>query len=338
MTDVFNHPWKGGLFADPEVSDAIGPEAEIAAMLQVETAHARALGNDDAADAIAKAKIEPAELSAGMAQDGVPVPAFVRALKNQSDPALHAAIHKGLTSQDVVDTAQALMLRRVNGTFRSRIAVLAKELDNLRSIHGQETLMGRTRMQAALPIVVADRVDTWAIPLAGHLERLDLIEPDLMVLTAGGPVGVGLKSEHLTLMAQELGLSVPKKAGHVMRDAFVSYSNWLSLVSGTLGKMGQDIALMAQQGVDEVSLRGGGGSSAMPHKQNPVLAELLVSLARFNATLVGGMHQALVHEQERSGAAWTLEWMIMPQMVQATGRALSAAHTLIQQIERMGST
>ena len=114
MTDVFNHPWKGGLFADPEVSDAIGPEAEIAAMLQVETAHARALGSDDAADAIAKANIKPAELSAGMAQDGVPVPAFVRALKNQSDPALHAAIHKGLTSQDVVDTAQALMLRRVN--------------------------------------------------------------------------------------------------------------------------------------------------------------------------------------------------------------------------------
>ena len=74
----------------------------------------------------------------------------------------------------------------------------------------------------------------------------------------------------------------------------------------------------------------------MPHKQNPVLAELLVTLARFNATQVSAMHQALVHEQERSGAAWSLEWMILPQMVQATGRALTAARTLVDSIDRIG--
>ena len=93
---------------------------------------------------------------------------------------------------------------------------------------------------------------------------------------------------------------------------------------------------MAQQGIEDVNLDGGGGSSAMPHKQNPVLAELLVSNARFNATQLSGMHHALIHEQERSGAAWVLEWMILPQMAQATARSLAVALEISTQITRVG--
>jgi 3-carboxy-cis,cis-muconate cycloisomerase len=122
-----------------------------------------------------------------------------------------------------------------------------------------------------------------------------------------------------------------------MRDGIAEAGSLMSLITGTLGKMGQDICLMAQQGIDEIRIDGGGGSSAMPHKQNPVLAELLVTLARFNAVQVSGLHQAMIHEQERSGAAWTLEWMILPQMVQATGRALAVASALTTQIVDIGS-
>ena len=103
----------------------------------------------------------------------------------------------------------------------------------------------------------------------------------------------------------------------------------LSLLTGSLGKMGQDIALAAQSEVGEIRLSAGGGSSAMPHKVNPVGAEVLVALARFNATLVAGMHQSLVHENERSGAAWTLEWMLLPQMAVAAGAALKTAASLL---------
>lgn len=99
--------------------------------------------------------------------------------------------------------------------------------------------------------------------------------------------------------------------------------------------MGQDMALLAQGG-QEIGLSGGGASSAMPHKQNPVQAEILVSLARFNATQVAGMHHALVHEQERSGAALTLEWLILPQMVVATGAATRTARQLVGSVERLG--
>ncbi|MFC3314673.1 hypothetical protein ACFOHK_18190 [Falsigemmobacter intermedius] len=75
----------------------------------------------------------------------------------------------------------------------------------------------------------------------------------------------------------------------------------------------------------------------MPHKQNPVLAELLVTLARFNAGSLGQIHQAMVHELERSGAAWALEWMVLPGIAETTGRALTVAATLCSQIRRIGT-
>src|SRR5690606_41657811 len=105
-----------------------------------------------------------------------------------------------------------------------------------------------------------------------------------------------------------------------------------SLITGNLGKFGQDVALMAQSEMGEIELATGGSSSAMPHKKNPVPAEVLVTLARFNATLLAGMHQSIVHENERSGAAWTLEWMILPQMVVATAAALRQGLMLAENI------
>jgi 3-carboxy-cis,cis-muconate cycloisomerase len=93
------------------------------------------------------------------------------------------------------------------------------------------------------------------------------------------------------------------------------------MVTGSLGKIGQDIAMMAQNEIGEVSLEGGGKSSAMHHKSNPVAAEILVAIARFNAGLLGIVHQSLIHEQERSGAAWALEWMTLPTMLEAVGAA-----------------
>ena len=140
------------------------------------------------------------------------------------------------------------------------------------------------------------------------------------------------------MLAEMLGLQPAAKSWHSDRSVIVEFAGWLSLVTGSLGKVGLDIALMSQNGIDEIRLSAGGASSAMPHKQNPVLAESLVTLARFNATLLTGMHGALVHEQERSGSAWTLEWMLMPQMCVATGAALRNAATLLKSIETIGNS
>jgi 3-carboxy-cis,cis-muconate cycloisomerase len=169
--------------------------------------------------------------------------------------------------------------------------------------------------------------------LERHAESLENIAPRLLVLQLGGPIGTrGEMKGHgdavADRMAEILGLGYGP-SWHSQRDRIGEFAAFLSLVSGTLGKIGQDVALMAQNEVREVRLASGGGSSAMPHKSNPVQAELLVTFARYNAGLLGTLHQALVHENERSGAAWTLEWIVLPQMVVATAAGLNKAQALM---------
>ena len=106
----------------------------------------------------------------------------------------------------------------------------------------------------------------------------------------------------------------------------------LALISGSLGKIGADVALLSQNEIGVIRLEGGGGSSAMAHKSNPVNAEVLVALARFNAGLAGTLQHTAVHENERSGAAWTLEWLTLPQMLVTTGASLRLAGHLLDQL------
>lgn len=340
MTDVFDHPWLGGLFADPGMAALWSPEAQLAGMRAFEAAFSRALGDEGAARTIEGMTFDMNDLRAGTGQDGVVVPRLVKQMKAAAGDA--AAIHKGATSQDVIDTAMALAMRDTLALVDARLAVLEEALETLTARFGGNPLMGRTRMQAATEITVADRIAPWLLPLADHRARISEARPRIARLQLGGASGdradLGKRAPQVAAdMAAALGLEDPARAWHAMRDGVAEFAGLLSLVTGTLGKMGQDVALMAQQGIGEIELSGGGTSSAMAHKQNPVLAELLVTLARFNAGQLALMHQALVHEQERSGAAWALEWMVLPQMAQATGRALAAAITLAGQVKRIGS-
>ncbi|MET4128788.1 3-carboxy-cis,cis-muconate cycloisomerase [Roseovarius sp. MBR-6] len=349
MTDVFTNPWFRVHFGDAEAHALWAPERQIAHMLAFEAAFTRALGvtgviparhAEETARAIMSFVPDLDGLREGTARDGLPVPALVAALR-AAIPAEPGAIHRGATSQDVLDTALSLTLREVNVLLLARLDGLMDALDDLAQRFGANPLMGRTRMQAALPVNVADRLATWRDPLDRHVERLVHLRPRVERLQLGGPVGTRADlAPHgaaiAAAMAQELGLGNPARAWHTTRDDLADFAGFLSLVTGTLGKMGQDICLMAQQGLDEIALAGGGTSSAMPHKQNPVLAELLVTLARYNAGQLAGMHHALVHEQERSGAAWALEWMILPQMTETTARALAAARALCASVTRIG--
>ncbi len=338
MSNVFEHPWLSGLFADPDVAVLWSPDAQMRHMLAMEGAWSTALGYPELGAKVAAFTPDMDDIAAGTAQDGVPVPALVRQLKAAFGA---EGIHKGLTSQDVVDTALVLTILQTADLLDTRLDQLITALGDLNDRFGDVPLMGRTRMQAATEITVADRLSSWRFPHFHHRDRLRDLRPRIGHLQIGGASGdrAGLGEDAPRLLAEmeaALGLPAGAKAWHAMRDGVGEFANVLSLITGSLGKFGQDIALMAQQGVDEVKLSGGGGSSAMPHKQNPILAELLVTLARFNATQVAGMHQAIVHEQERSGAAWALEWMILPQMAQTTGRALTAALTLTASIDALG--
>lgn len=346
---IFDHPWLGALFGDPEVAELWSVDVQLGHFRMFEMALADALAacgripsaqGRHATECVEHAAIDIASLAESTSRDGLPIPEFVRQLRVQAG-ASEIAIHSGATSQDVLDTALALTLSGVSDILVARLQALDVSLAQIVSDKGVNALMGRTRMQAALPITVNDRVRNWRHPLKDHVAGLEALRSQVERLQLGGAVGTrngyGNDGDQIAEhMAGALGLA-SGPAWHTDRTAVVEYAGRLSLVTGSLGKIGQDVALMAQQGIDDIALKGGGGSSAMPHKSNPVLAELLVTLARFNAAQIAGLHHALIHEQERSGSAWMLEWMILPQMAVAAGRSLTAMQELCNQIIRIGS-
>jgi 3-carboxy-cis,cis-muconate cycloisomerase len=333
------------LVGDEQIEAILSDEADLHAMLAYQRALASAetqvgLVPEGAAIRIAEVCRDFApdwnRLREGLAKDGVVVPEFIKQLRAAIGEPFARFVHLGATSQDVIDTSLTLRLKDVLQIFATRFDHLVEKLDELERRDGAIPLMAHTRMQRALPITVADRVDNWKQALERLRIRLDDLAPRLLVIQFGGPVGTrnGLEGHGDAIalaLAESLGLN-NAPAWHSARDRIGEFASFLSLVSGILGKIGQDIALMAQNEIGEIELSTGGGSSAMPHKSNPVGAEVLVSLARFNAGLLGTLHQALVHENERSGAAWTLEWLVLPQMIVATAAGLRHALDLIDKI------
>ena len=337
----------GNLFRDRDVAELFGAGPLLGKMLRFEGAWTNALmtcervSDADAAAALAAlAHFDAGAFVAATDKDGVPVPALIAALREGLAAGPAQAIHTGATSQDVVDTALVLTYLDVLAMLEARLDRVIAALRKLDTVHGARPLMARTRMQAALPAEVSLRVGAWVRLVQAQRDRTHDLRRDLAVVQVGGPIGQrgadGASDDLARLVATELGLRLTD-VWHADRSVMVGLGHWLSLVTGALGKIGQDVALMAQQGIDEISLSGGGGSSAMPHKQNPVLAETLVAIARYVAGQQGILAQAMVHEQERSGAAWALEWLTLPAMAEATGAALRHCETLAGQITRIGA-
>jgi len=336
------------LLGDDAIAAQFAPEAELEEFgwFEAALAHAEAAEgviSEDAAAAIASACIgfvpdQPA-LRAATARDGVVAPDYVRQLRARIGEPYARYLHLGATSQDLIDTSLVRRLLPILPEFDDRLARIGAALDALTERLGPVPLMARTRMQDAIPITVGDRLAAWGGPLPRHRTRLAELSPRLLVLQFGGAAGtLDRLEEHAPAVARRLAealdLGLPPGPWHSQRDNLAEFASWLSLVSGSLGKIGLDLGLMAQQG--EAAIAGGGASSAMPHKSNPIGTEVLVALARHNAGLVGSMHQALLAEQERSGAAWTLEWLTLPEMVLTTAASLRIALTTLQNITRLG--
>jgi len=346
----FEHPFLSGLFGDSEIVELFSARADIDAMIRFETALAQAQAGvgvieADAADAIVSRlsdfAADTTSLRHGVAKDGVVVPELVRQMRAAVAGTAAEKLHFGATSQDVIDTSLMLRLKAAAEIIAARLGRLIDTLGDIAVRDGSNPLTGYTRMQAAIAITVGDRVESWIDPLERHLVRIDTFLQHGFAVQFGGAAGTleKLGDNAGTVradLAKRLGLS-DRPQWHSQRDGIAELANLLSLVTGTLGKFGQDIALLAEVGA-EIRMSGGGGSSAMPHKQNPVNAETLVTLARFNAVQISALHQSLVHEQERSGAGWMLEWLSLPQMVTATGSSLLIAERLAGQIDRLGAS
>jgi 3-carboxy-cis,cis-muconate cycloisomerase len=338
-----DHPILGALLGDPELARFFALEAELEAMLCFE----RALAEAEAAVGVIPCEASQAiastcerfrpdldALREGALRDGVVVPELVRQLRGAIGGPYARYLHFGATSQDVIDTGLLVRLQRVLAILDQRLDDLIGSLLRLEAAWSRYRLWGRTRMRRARPIGWPHKLASWRAPLERHRTRLEELRPRLLRLPWGGAVGdraeLGDRADPVAdRLADALGLGRSARAGHSERDALAELATWLALVAGSLGKLGADVTILAQDEVGELVIEGGGGSSAMPGKVNPIAAEILVALARYATTLASGVQHALVHENERSGRAWTLEWLLVPQLCVATGASTRLAARLL---------
>lgn len=345
MTGLSTHPWMGGLLGDPEIASCFAPGAELQRYLKIEAAWTRALGratNQPQAEAIAQtienAVIDVEVLKDGFSKDGVAIPALVTALKAMLSPDDRALVHNGLTSQDVTDTALMLALIDVLAILTKRLDHLDEILRDMKARFGSAKLMAFTRMQPALETTVVAALERWRQPIAELQSELARAIKQCHRVQWGGPIGARDHEDaaHLgTAFAAQLGLTDPGAAWHTDRSTVLFVAHLLTRIAVTTGKIGKDIALMAALGPKQITLSGG-GSSAMAHKNNPIIAEALVSLSSHAAALQMSLSNAAVHEGFRSGQAWTQEWLALPQLCESTGAGLLQAMSLLESVKSLG--
>lgn len=338
----------GNLFCDDEIAREFSSRAMLERMMAFEEAWTRALmatgsvTSEEGEEALAAfARFDLSTFQPASDRDGVPVPSLVAHLREGLGSGGSGAIHTGATSQDLIDTAMVQACIAIMSILESRLESLSNALDGVNGRFGEHEFSSRTRMQLAMSAKVSLRTGAWQRLISGQVARLPALRGEVARIQIGGAVGMrdkpdGAGQEVAEQVSKALGLQIAP-VWHTDRSSLVIFGNWLTLVAGSAGKIAQDIALMAQQGIDEIELEGGGGSSAMPHKQNPVLAETIMALARHVAGQQGVLAQAMIHEQERSGAAWSLEWLTLPVMAEETGAALRHLEVLIQSVKRLGT-
>jgi 3-carboxy-cis,cis-muconate cycloisomerase len=337
------------LFGAPELAAIFTDDRFVHEMLRVEGALARAQGGlgvipEPAASRIAAACSELTadldDLARGAAHDGFPVIALVRQIRARVGNEAAGFVHFGATTQDIMDTALVLQVRDALDWYEAQVRAVIRALAALAQRHRTTVMAGRTHSQQAVPISFGFKAATWLAPLVRHVERLRELRPRVLVLQFGGAAGTlaALRAQGVGVheaLARELHLGVPPLPWHTARDGFAELAGWLSLVSGSLAKMAQDVVLLAQTEVGEIRESADvsrGGSSTMPQKSNPIASELVVAAARANATLLSGMHQALVQEHERATHGWQLEWLLLPQMFAHTAAALTHARRIAEHL------
>lgn len=326
--------------SNEKMAAVVSDEALIEKMLTFEASLAKAqqtLGiiPSSAADAIVgvvnKVKINPRDLAEGTLRDGVPVISLLTLIKDLLSEDARDFFHYGATSQDALDTAQILIICDAVNLLSGMLTDYQNNLKRLDHDHGNTKCMARTRGQLAAPITFGDRIRSWMQPLKRQNQRLNELSSRLLKVQLGGAVGdlniFTSNGKALTdELASQLGLS-GESSWHVQRDTLAEFGNWLAISSSIIGKMGADILVMSQNEIGEVEeLAGGGGkSSSMPHKNNPVLSEALVAIAKLNASLQSMMLQGMVHSGERDATAWILEWETLRQMMIYAATSLSHA-------------
>jgi 3-carboxy-cis,cis-muconate cycloisomerase len=326
------------------LAEIFSDESVLQALLDFESALARAEARagiipQSAADAIQSAakavNFEAAPLAAEFLRAGTPGIPLVKALSAKvraSNEEAARFVHWGATSQDVADTALVLLLKRAQPVFAADLARLEKSLAALSEKYRGAVMLGRTLLQAAPPVTFGLKAAGWLAAIRRSRARLDAAYADALVLQFGGASGTlaALGEKGLEVgreMARNLGLAFPDAPWHAHRDRLAALVAACGVLTGCLGKMARDLALLMQGEVAEAAepVGGGrGGSSTMPQKRNPIASAVALAAANRVPALVAAFLAGMVQEHERSVGGWQAEWPTIAEVVQSTGAALAS--------------
>jgi 3-carboxy-cis,cis-muconate cycloisomerase len=347
-------PASGGLFdgvlARGAVRDAVSDRAWLQAMLDVEAALARAqstLGLIDpaAAESIGRAcraeDFDIAAIGREAADSGTPVVPLVRALRGAvDDPGAAELVHRGATSQDIVDSGAMLVAHRALGPLLEDLLAAADAAAALADAHRDTLMAGRTLLQHALPTTFGFKAAGWTVALDEAAQRLDTVRCTRLAAQLGGAAGTlsSLGEDGpavLRAFAEELGLAEPAIAWHTDRTRIGELAGALGVAAGAIGKVSRDVVLMAQTEVAEVreGVPGRGGSSTLPHKRNPVAAVAAIAGAERAPALVATLLAAMIQEHERAAGSWHTEWTTLTGLLESVGSAAAWLRDCLEHLE-----
>jgi 3-carboxy-cis,cis-muconate cycloisomerase len=343
---------RGLAASTPEMLAAFGDATLIRAALDFEAALATAeaaegLLTAEEAKAVADAcrELPPVpELARAAAHAGtlaIPLVAEIRGRLTGDRLGAATKVHLGATSQDVADTALVLQAKAGCALIRRDAGRLAETLAELAAAHRTTPMAGRTLLQQARPITLGLKAANWLLGVTDALRRLEREAEAALTLQLGGAAGTleGLDGKGAAVsarVARALDLGLPPLPWHGRREALAGLGSALAILTGALGKIARDVALLAQSEVGEASepfAEGRGGSSAMPHKRNPTGCQVALSAAIRTPHLAAALLSALPQEHERGLGGWQAEAPVLAELFALTHGALAAMLVVVEGLE-----
>ncbi|WP_271984124.1 lyase family protein [Pseudoclavibacter terrae] len=304
-------------------------------MLVVEAELLRAWASLESRDASAAATdVEAADLDAaalrdGIEADGVIVPELVRQLRASLASAGVEAprLHAGATSQDIVDSASMLHARDALTAVRADLVAAGTRLQGLADAERRSPRVAYTLGRQAAASTIGVQFAGW---LDGITSAIAAIDGLTFPVQFGGAVGTGEAADRLGSGAQTtsilrahlaagLGLHDPRRAWHAERTPVLAVASAATAVCTALGRIARDLVTASGERVGELSLGGGGTSSAMPHKQNPVAPIVVVSNALQAPGLLATVASAAISQDERPAGEWHAEWDALRRLLELAG-------------------
>jgi 3-carboxy-cis,cis-muconate cycloisomerase len=341
------------LFGDPVIDALFDDTARLQGMLDFEAALTRAEAAcgvipEEAVAAITAAcdaaTFDIAALGAATALSGNPAIPLVKALTAKvmaTDGNAARWVHWGATSQDVIDTGTVLQLRAALDAIAPRLDAVCATLRALADAERGTGLPGRTLLQQAVPITFGLKAAGWLDSLQRARKRLHALREDALVLQFGGAAGTlaSLQDRGLDVaqaLSTELELPLPALPWHTSRDRIVEVGTAFALLAAALGKIATDVVLLMQSEVAEAfepSAAGKGGSSAMPHKRNPVGCVGAIAAATRVPGLVSTLFVAMNQPHERAPGQWHAEWETLPEIIRLTAGSLAQMATVLDGLQ-----